>query len=207
MVSEDLQNVYFDIGKHTIDAKAAAVMDRMAELLEKYDDPVIELHAYADATGSYNENILLTEKRARSVIQYLIDKGVPKERMSYRAYGESSLSQKEGDDVRTDRRVEFRLNFFQHPQPPAGDSADWPGYGTRDLAVLEPETFYVQLAALGPNSMFNGFKLKEYGTTICYFQSGMYKYVLGPFLTSESAKETLQNVRKDYRDAFMFKNY
>ncbi|MCP4122880.1 MAG: OmpA family protein [Bacteroidetes bacterium] len=207
MQEEGLRNVYFSMGSHAIDSEGAAVMDRMAVLLERYEDPVIELHAYADATGSYEENILLTEKRARSVMQYLIGKGVPVDRMNYKAYGESSLYIEQDEDVRLNRRVEFRLKLYDHNADRTETDSDWLGFAIREMIVLEPEKFYVQLAALGPNSMFNGYKLKKYGTTVCYFQKGMYKYVLGPFNTLDEAKDNLRSVRSDYRDAFIFKNY
>lgn len=205
MHAGDLKNVYFGSGSAVIDNEAKALLNALTGLLGTYDDPVLELHAHADATGSYEENIALSERRARSVMQYLISRGVDMARLSYKPYGESQLAVSEGAAQRLNRRVEFRLMQYDYQDaggnPPSGDIY------VKRLPMLEPGGYYVQLLALGANSIFPGYKLRQYGAAVCYFERGLYKYVLGPFKEEQEARGVLESVRADYRDAFLFRNY
>jgi outer membrane protein OmpA-like peptidoglycan-associated protein len=62
---------------------------------------VIEIGGYTDSTGTENYNISLSEKRALSVVNYLIKKGISSERLKYKGYGNTSPL---GDNVTSEGR-------------------------------------------------------------------------------------------------------
>jgi outer membrane protein OmpA-like peptidoglycan-associated protein len=49
----------------------------------------MEIGGHTDSTGSHEHNMVLSEKRALSVVNYLINKGIEKERLKYKGYGNS----------------------------------------------------------------------------------------------------------------------
>jgi outer membrane protein OmpA-like peptidoglycan-associated protein len=72
---------------------------------------VIEIGGYTDSTGTENYNISLSEKRALSVVNYLIKKGISSERLKYKGYGNTSPL---GDNVTSEgrklnRRTEVKI--------------------------------------------------------------------------------------------------
>ena len=206
MMASELMNVYFGMNSYKVDAEGERVLDELVELLKQYDSPVLELHAHADATGDHDINIKLSELRARTVIQYLGKRGIQIDRMSYVAYGESNLYMAQDANSDLNRRVEFRLKDYAHVFIASDHEFRIDGFSYKQLPMLKERVYFVQLAALSDMRTFSTYKLKEYGAAICYYQSGLYKYVLGPFDTMEEATVNLQKAKLNYRDAFIFKN-
>ncbi|MBA7541657.1 Peptidoglycan-associated lipoprotein [subsurface metagenome] len=91
--------------------KTFAILRRGAEVLEKYSKYSIIIEGHTDSTGDEDYNLTLSQKRAESVGQFLIQNGIDVERLSYEGYG----SQYPIDTNRTpegrarNRRVEFIL--------------------------------------------------------------------------------------------------
>lgn len=86
----ELPNIFYDFGKWDLRPESMVSLDRLVETL--IDNPMvtIELMSHTDSrdTEEYNDN--LSQKRAQSVVQYLIDKGIESDRLTARGYGESS---------------------------------------------------------------------------------------------------------------------
>ena len=91
--------------------KTFAILRRGTEVLEKYSKYSIIIEGHTDSTGDEDYNLTLSQKRAESVGQFLIQNGIDAERLSYKGYG----SQYPIDTNRTregrarNRRVEFIL--------------------------------------------------------------------------------------------------
>ncbi len=83
-------NVFFDTDKHGIKKQYHNELNRVATFLKQYPTIVVEIggHTDSDADADYNQE--LSEKRADSIKNYLIKKGVNKDQMVLRGYGESS---------------------------------------------------------------------------------------------------------------------
>lgn len=83
----------------------------MYKILTKYPTYKIEIGGHTDAVGSVSSNQILSQRRAASVMEYLINKGLEASRMSSKGYGETqpirNSNTKEGQSV--NRRVEFKL--------------------------------------------------------------------------------------------------
>ncbi|MCX7594226.1 MAG: OmpA family protein [Fischerella sp.] len=102
-------NVHFALDKSFISKESAAVLDRVAEVLQQYPFIVIELEGHTDPRASNEYNFALGKRRALSVRNYLLRKGVAPERMTFRSFGETQRAT-EGRtrlDYARDRRVEI----------------------------------------------------------------------------------------------------
>ncbi|KYC40148.1 cell envelope biogenesis protein OmpA [Scytonema hofmannii PCC 7110] len=104
------RNVHFALDKSFISQESAAVLDRVAEVLQQYPFIVIELQGHADPRASDAYNQALGRRRALSVRNYLLRKGIPPERMTIRSFGESRRKVPGSTDIvdyARDRRVEI----------------------------------------------------------------------------------------------------
>ena len=113
--------ILFDFSKWTIRAESHAHLDSIANFLLKHDSLVIEIGVHTDSRGSDKYSIRLDKKRAESIMEYLINKGVDSERISARGYGKTELikSDEEIEKMETaqekeeahavNRRTEFKI--------------------------------------------------------------------------------------------------
>ncbi|KAF3890885.1 OmpA family protein [Tolypothrix bouteillei VB521301] len=104
------RNVHFALDKSFISQESAAVLDRVAEVLQQYPFIVIELQGHTDPRASDAYNQALGRRRALSVRNYLLRKGIQPERMTIRSFGESRRKVPGGTgvvDYARDRRVEI----------------------------------------------------------------------------------------------------
>lgn len=102
--------INFDYGESTIKAESFAYLDKLVETLLRTKSTVV-VKGHTDNIGSDKFNMNLSKKRAQSVVKYLIKKGLPKNRLSYKYYGASRpIRSNDTDEGRTyNRRVEFEL--------------------------------------------------------------------------------------------------
>jgi outer membrane protein OmpA-like peptidoglycan-associated protein len=104
------RNVHFALDKSFISQQSAEVLDRVAEVLQQYPFIVIELQGHTDPRASDAYNQALGRRRALSVRNYLLRKGIKPERMTIRSFGESRRKVPGGRgvvDFARDRRVEI----------------------------------------------------------------------------------------------------
>lgn len=86
-----IDNIYYDLAKWNIRPDAAKELDKLVVIMQKYPKMEIELGSHTDCRASYKYNMDLSEKRAKSAVEYLVKKGVEASRMVYKGYGESKL--------------------------------------------------------------------------------------------------------------------
>jgi outer membrane protein OmpA-like peptidoglycan-associated protein len=103
------KNVHFALDKDNISPNSGKVLDRIAQVLKENPSIIIELQGHTDIRASDAYNIDLAARRARSVRNYLIRRGIAPERMTIRSFGERQL--RTGGTTRLDharnRRVEL----------------------------------------------------------------------------------------------------
>lgn len=91
--------------------ESLAELEKLRQLLISNPGIVVEIGGYTDATGSDEYNQALSEKRAMSVVNYLINNGIAAERLKHKGYGNSSPV---GDNITTEgrklnRRTEVKI--------------------------------------------------------------------------------------------------
>ncbi|MEP7195335.1 MAG: OmpA family protein [Saprospiraceae bacterium] len=84
-----LENVYFDYDKAEIRNDAKPALDKLFELLLSNPRIKVQIAAHTDCRGEADYNLNLSEKRAKSVRDFLIQKGVNSENLDYKGFGES----------------------------------------------------------------------------------------------------------------------
>lgn len=84
-----LDNVFFDLSSAILRKESYAVLDNFVQFLQSDPTLKIELQGHTDARGEDASNMTLSDNRAKSVMQYLISKGIAAERLTAKGYGET----------------------------------------------------------------------------------------------------------------------
>ena len=106
-----LNNVFFDFDKWDLRPESFLELNRVVKLLQENPSIVIEMSAHTDSRGSDEYNITLSGNRARSVMEYILSKGIDPARITSQGYGETMpVATNDTDDGRQlNRRVEFKI--------------------------------------------------------------------------------------------------
>ncbi|SFW77097.1 OmpA family protein [Chitinophaga sancti] len=109
-------NVYFDLGKSAVRPDAAKELDKLIALMKENPQWKLMMGFHTDSRSDDNYNMKLSQKRAASVLQYFISKGIAKERMTATGYGETRLINRCANGVhcseqehQANRRTEFEV--------------------------------------------------------------------------------------------------
>jgi len=85
-----LSNVFYEFDSWELKKESMAELDNLAELLTYNKDFIVEIGGYTDSTGTDRYNLTLSEKRALSVVDYLVSKGILQDRLRFKGYGNTS---------------------------------------------------------------------------------------------------------------------
>ncbi len=85
-----IDNIYYEFGKWDLLPESISALDSLSELLTLNPTTVIELMSHTDCRGDDATNFELSQKRAQSVVAYLISKGIQPGRLIAKGYGETS---------------------------------------------------------------------------------------------------------------------
>lgn len=84
-----IENIFYDFDKATLRPESQKALDEMIKMLNDNPNVTIELGAHTDRKGTDQYNERLAQRRAQSVVDYLIAGGIDKERLEAKGYGES----------------------------------------------------------------------------------------------------------------------
>jgi len=111
-----LKGIYYDLDKADIRSDAAKVLDSMSVILTNNPGITIELASHTDSRAPEDYNLKLSQKRAQSCVDYLVRKGIAKDRLTAVGYGETRLVNDCADGVdcteeqhQENRRTTFRV--------------------------------------------------------------------------------------------------
>lgn len=111
-----IENIYYDYDKWDIRPDAAVELDKIAQVFIDNPNLSFELGSHTDSRASDTYNLLLSDMRAKSAVDYLIQRGVPSDRISAHGYGERKLVNRCKDGVecseeehQANRRTEFKV--------------------------------------------------------------------------------------------------
>ncbi|OED43788.1 hypothetical protein AB832_02375 [Flavobacteriaceae bacterium (ex Bugula neritina AB1)] len=90
----DISVIYFDFNKFNIRYDAEVELQKVLVVLNDYPNMKIDIRSHTDCRGTDRYNEVLSTNRARSTMQYLIDKGITPDRLSAKGYGERELIKK-----------------------------------------------------------------------------------------------------------------
>lgn len=84
-----VENIFYDFDKATLRPESTQALDELVQLLKDNPHITIEMASHTDRIGTEEYNIDLSQRRAKSVIDYLIAAGIAPDRLQYQGYGKS----------------------------------------------------------------------------------------------------------------------
>jgi outer membrane protein OmpA-like peptidoglycan-associated protein/tetratricopeptide (TPR) repeat protein len=107
-----LNEIYFEFDKSNITREAAFELDKAVETMKVNPTIVVMVKAHTDSRGSDKYNMALSNRRAKATVQYIISKGIAKERISGQGYGESEPKVNCGDNCTEEQHAQNRRSEF-----------------------------------------------------------------------------------------------
>ena len=107
-----VDNIFYDFDKASLRPESEKALDEIAQMLRDNPNITVEMASHTDRHGSDEYNINLSLRRAKSVVDYLINAGIPAERLQAQGYGESRP-----------KKVTKRI-AREHPELPEGQLLD-----------------------------------------------------------------------------------
>ncbi len=111
-----VENIYYDLNKYNIRPDAARSLDKLLKVMKDYPGMKIELRSHTDSRGSAASNMTLSNNRAKAAAEYLYSKGIARNRIIGKGYGETMLINKCAKGVpcseaehQLNRRTEFKI--------------------------------------------------------------------------------------------------
>jgi outer membrane protein OmpA-like peptidoglycan-associated protein len=105
-----VENIYFDPSKFDVREDAKAELDKLVSLMKNNPDIIIELSSHSDCKGPAAPNLTLSDKRAKASAAYIVSKGINKDRIKGKGYGETKLL----NDCGCEGKVESKCSDEQH---------------------------------------------------------------------------------------------
>jgi OmpA-OmpF porin, OOP family len=107
-----LEKVYFDVDQATIKEKSYDILNEVRQVMLTVDRiKMIEVAGHTDADGAEEDNLILSQAWAEAVVQYLVDKGIERERLDPIGYSEGAPIESNNSSAgkAKNRRVEFNI--------------------------------------------------------------------------------------------------
>ncbi|MBX9850905.1 MAG: OmpA family protein, partial [Cytophagaceae bacterium] len=109
--SSVLKNIFFDTDKAELRPESRVELDKLFDVLKKNPDLHVQISGHTDDQSTHEYNLVLSQARAVSVVQYLVDKGIEKNKIFAKGFGEvqpiDSNTTEEGRQ--NNRRIEFMI--------------------------------------------------------------------------------------------------
>lgn len=109
-----ISNIYFDLNKWNINDKAAIDLAKVVEVMKDNPNIKVSIRSHTDCRQTHKYNQLLSERRAKSAMEWIIKNGIASDRLMSKGYGETQLINKCKDGVdcteaehQENRRIEF----------------------------------------------------------------------------------------------------
>ena len=105
-----LSTIYFDLDSARIRAEGSEnQLDKVIEVLDLYPQLKLEVRSHTDSRANDNYNLALSKRRAKATVNYIIGKGISRDRISGRGFGETQLINKCGNGISCSEK-EHELN-------------------------------------------------------------------------------------------------
>lgn len=128
LLNKAMQGIQFEAGKATIKSSSNQILDLIAGIFIENSNYYVEVQGHTDNTGKHDQNMKISQKRADAVMNYLIKKGVPAERLSAVGYGPDVpiADNKTKAGRAKNRRVEFKISFEEVSYEMVNDRVETP---------------------------------------------------------------------------------
>lgn len=105
------ENIYFETSSADLEDSSAPLLDSLVKIIERCPDLTVQIAGHTDTDGSADWNQTLSEARATSVENYLVEKGIPVESLRSVGFGEEqpAVANDSSENKRRNRRIEFAV--------------------------------------------------------------------------------------------------
>jgi len=83
----DLQPIYFDFDKHNIRSDAEVELAKILQAMKQYTQLKMHIESHTDSRGDDSYNMQLSERRAKSTLEWYVEKGIDRNRLTSKGYG------------------------------------------------------------------------------------------------------------------------
>lgn len=106
-----LENVNFKSGTAILESNSFTALNELYQILQNNNVIKIAIHGHTDDVGNEEQNLKLSEQRAKAVYDYLIQKGISNQRLKFQGFGEEFpiANNKDSSGRKKNRRVEFKV--------------------------------------------------------------------------------------------------
>jgi len=106
-----LENIFFDVNKADLKPNSITELNKLKKILEENVSMRIELGGHTDSDGNDANNQVLSENRAKAVVNWLVEKGIANTRLSYKGYGETVplVENNSPENKAKNRRTEVKI--------------------------------------------------------------------------------------------------
>ena len=113
LLNKAMSGIQFETGKATIKKNSYKILNDIAKIFIENKSYIVEVQGHTDNVGKHDYNVDLSDRRAHSVRTYLVNQGVPAERLSAKGYGPDKpiADNKTKAGRAKNRRVEFNITF------------------------------------------------------------------------------------------------
>ena len=108
----EIPGIEYDYDKATLRPRSKQILDTLSDFLKLNDNLIVEINSHTDERGNDDYNMKLSDARAKSCVDYLIENGIVKERLVFKGYGESKpliVNAKTEEEHQHNRRTAFRI--------------------------------------------------------------------------------------------------
>ena len=104
-----LNNIFFDTDKYDLKSESKEELANLVDLMKTNPGMVVEISGHTDNQGAADYNIRLSESRAKSVVSYLIEAGIPTSRLKFKGYGATKPAV--SNDTEANRALNRRIEM------------------------------------------------------------------------------------------------
>jgi outer membrane protein OmpA-like peptidoglycan-associated protein len=106
-----LENVFFDTDKYDLKPESYYELNKLVDFLKKNPTLRIELGGHTDNAGKEPHNLELSQNRAMAIVNYLVDKGIDRSRLTAKGYGSSKpcVPNDSKENMAKNSRTEFKI--------------------------------------------------------------------------------------------------
>lgn len=104
-----LNNIFFETNSYAINSKSFVELNKLVDFLKLNNEINIQINGHTDSVGNYDYNMQLSKNRAKAILDYLVNKGINKNRLTYEGFGYTQpiTNNQTPDNRKQNRRTEI----------------------------------------------------------------------------------------------------
>ncbi len=109
-----LNNIFFNTNEYKLEDKSKTELKKVTQFIKANPDLRVEISGHTDNVGSKEYNQSLSEKRARSVYEFLLEQGIPPVKLEVKGFGADKplVENNTPENRQLNRRIEFKIVKF-----------------------------------------------------------------------------------------------